>query len=428
MKVNKKDLEKSQVELTIELSYEEFQPYIIKGAEKISHEVKIEGFRPGKAPYEILKQKIGEMTILEEAANIAINKTIDKAIGENLIEKPIGQPQVSITKLAPQNPLEYKIILSLLPAINLGDYKNMKVKMEKTETKDEEVEKMISELREMQAREAQVDREAKDGDKVILDIEIFLDKVPIEGGQGKGTGIIIGKNYIIPGFDKKIIGAKKANVREFSLPYPEEHHMAILAGKMVEFKITVKEIYERILPEVNEEFAKKFGLKSADELRENIKKSIIHEKEHKEEIKAETEMLDKIIAKTKFGEIPEILIKDEAKNMLAELEENVTRQSGKFEDYLSHLKKTRDELILDMLPDAVKRVKTSLLIREIALVEKIRVEEAEIEKEIEHIITHHKGNKEIEDRIRSYAYKEYLRNLMSGKKVIDKLKEWNFEK
>lgn len=428
MNVQKKDLEKSQIELTIELSFDEFKPYIERGAEKVSREVKIEGFRPGKAPYDILKQKIGEMTILEEAAYIAINKTIEKAIKENVESRPIGQPQVNITKLAPENPLEFKIILSILPEIKLENYKDAKVKQPKAEIKDEEADKLLNELREMQVKEIIADREIKDGDKAIIDIEMYLDKVPIEGGQGKGTAVIIGKGYIVPGFDKKIIGAKKGDIREFTLPYPKEHYMANLAGKAVEFKITVKEIYKRNLPEVNEEFAKKFGLKSADELKENIKKNILNEKKHKEEIKAEVDMLDKIIAKTKFGEIPEILIKDETKNMLAELEENTTKQGGNFNDYLTHINKTRDQLTLDLLPDAVKRVKTSLVIREIALAEKIKVEDAEIEKEIEHILTHYKGDKAIEDRIRSYAYKEYLRNLMSGRKVIDKLKEWNVEK
>lgn len=428
MNVQKKDLKKSQIELTIELSIDEFKPFIKRGAENVSREIKIEGFRPGKVPFDILKQKIGEMTILEEAAYVAINKTLEKAIKENVEGHPIGQPQVNVTKLAPGNPLEYKAVLSMLPKIELGDYKSAKVKQEKIEVKDDDADKLLNELREMQVKEVIAEREIKDGDKVLIDIEIFLDQVPIEGGQGKGTAVIVGKGYIVPGFDKKIIGAKKGEVCEFSLPYPKDYHMANLAGKMVEFKATIKEIYERRLPEVNEELAKKFGLKSAAELKENIKKSIQREKEHKAETEAEQKMLDKLITQAKFGDIPEILITDETKNMLLELEENVTRQGGKFDEYLSHLKKTRDELILDMLPDALKRVKTSLVIREIAQVEKVTVEDSEVEHEINHILKHYKNNKKIEDRVRSYSYKAYLRNMMSGRKVLDKLKELNIEK
>lgn len=427
MNIQKKDLGKSQIELTVELPFDEFKPYIKQGAEKVSREIKIEGFRPGKAPYEILKQKIGEMAILEEAARIAINKTLETAIKDNITGQPVGQPQVNITKLAPDNPMEYKAILAILPEIKLGDYKNAKVKLEKTEVADEEVEKMINDLRETQVKEIIADREIKNGDKAVVDIEMFLDKVPVEGGQGKGTGVIVGKGYIVPGFGKKLIGGRKGEVREFSLPYPEDHHQRNLAGKLVEFRVQIKEVYERQLPEINREFAKGFGSNSVDGLKENIKKSLAAEKQRKAGQKAEIEMLDKIIEKTKFGDMPEILIRNEAENMIAELEAAVAGQGGKFEDYLSHLNKTRDRLALDLLPDAVKRVKTSLLIREVALAEKISAENAEIDKEIEHILNHYKDSKGIEEKVKSPAHREYLRNLIGGRKVIDKLKEWNME-
>lgn len=428
MNIQKKDLGKSEIELTVELPFDEFKPYIKQGAEKVSREIKIEGFRPGKVPYEILKQKIGEMAILEEAARIAINKTLETAIKDSITGQPVGQPQINITKLAPDNPMEYKAVLAILPEIKLGDYKNAKVKLEKTEVTDKEVEKMINDLREMQVKEIIADREIKDGDKAVVDIEMFLDKVPVEGGQGKGTGIIIGKGYIVPGFGKKLIGGRKGEVREFSLPYPEDHHQRNLAGKLVEFRVKIKEVYERQLPEINREFAKSFGSNSVDGLKENIKKGLAAEKQRKAGQKAEIEMLDKIIEKTKFGDMPEILIRNEAENMIAELEAAVAGQGGKFEDYLSHLNKTRDRLALDLLPDAVKRVKTSLLIREVALAEKINAEDGEIDKEIEHILDHYKDSKGIEEKVKSPAHREYLRNLIGGRKVIDKLKEWNMEK
>ncbi len=429
MKISKKDLAKSQIELTIELTVEEFKPHIKSGVEKVSREVKIEGFRPGKATYDILKQKIGEMTILEEAANIAINKTLEQAIRDNVIGQPIGQPQVNITKLAPDNPLEYKVVLALLPEVTLGDYKNVKVKQEKAEVKDEEADKMIEQLRETRVKETIANREIKDGDKVIVDIEMFLDKVPVEGGQGKNTGIVVGKGYIVPGFGKKLIGAKKNDVREFSLPYPKEHYQQNLAGKLVEFKVKIKEIYKRELPEVNDEFVKNLGLNSVDQFKENIKKSLFSEKQQNAEQKAELEMLDKIIAKTRFSDIPEILVNNEAQTMMAELEASIAKYGGKFEDYLNHLKKTKNQLTLDMLPDAVKRVKTSLLIREIANTEKIKAEDKEVEQELEKILKQYKDEKNnIKEKIKSPAYKEYTKNLMNSRKVIRKLKEWNVKK
>ncbi len=290
------------------------------------------------------------------------------------------------------------------------------------------MEKIINELREMRGRETITDAVIKPGDRALLDIEIFLDKVPVEGGQGKDASIVVGKNYVIPGFDKNIIGAKKNDTREFSLPYPAEHHDKNLAGKLAEFRVKVKEVYDRILPEVNEDFAKGFGLKSPEELRSNIKKSLIAEKEQEEARKSDEIMLDKIIGASKFGDIPEALIKHEAEVMMSELEYNVKNQGGKFEDYLTHLKKTREQIMLGMAPDAVKRVKVSLIVREVANLEKISVDHEAIDKTIEDILKQYKGNETVAEQVNSQAYHDYVENNLTGKKVMEKLREWNIIK
>jgi len=428
MQITKKPLAKSQIELTVELTVEEFKPYIEKGVKKLSEEMKIEGFRPGKAPFEVVKQKVGEITILEESARIAINKTVEGALKENTDEQIVGQPQVDIIKLAPGNPLEYKITFSVLPEVKLGNYKDFKIKKEKAETTDEETNKIIDDLREARAKEVITDREIKEGDKAIVDIEVFLDNVPIEGGQGKGTAVIIGKDYLIPGFDKKLIGAKKDEAREFSLPYPKDHHQANLAGKMVQFRVKTKEIYERQVPEINDELAKNFGLKNVEEMKKNIKESLEQEKNQKAEQEAEIKIFDKILEKTKFGDIPEVLIDHEAKTMIAELEQTIVSRGGKFSDYLASINKTNEQLTLDLLPNAVKRVKTALIVRQIALEEKIKVSEKEIDEKIEELLKQYKGYAKVEERVKEPAYRGYLENSLTNKKILDKLKEWNLEK
>ncbi len=428
MNVIKKELPKSQVELIVELSFEELKPFIERGAESISKEVKIEGFRPGKAPYDVLKRKIGEMSILEEAARIAINKTIDQAIKDNVRSEPVGHPEVNIIKLSPENPLEYKVVIAVLPKIKLGDYKSVKVKTGTVDIKDEDVEKVIEQLREARAQEVISDKAIQEGDKVTADIGMFLDNVPVEGGQGKGAAIIIGKNYVIPGFDKHLIGAKKGDVKEFELKYPEDYHMANLAGRMVEFRVKILEVYSRELPEMNEDFAGAFGLKNADELRGNIKKSLEDESRQKEEQKTEIEIIDKILAEAKFGDIPEMLINHEADAMLHDLEHKIAQQGAKFEDYLQSIKKTREQLLLEILPDAVKRVKSALMIREVAIEEKITVNEDEITAKVEELLKQYKGYTKVEERVKGHEYRHYLKNTIANKKVMDKLKEWNIEK
>jgi len=428
MNVIKKDLTKSQIELAVELSVEEFRPYIKRGAEKVSREVKIEGFRPGKVPYEVLKQKIGEMTILEEAARIAVNKTIEVAIKENVQGQPIGQPKVDIIKIAPNNPMEYKVTLAMLPEVKIGDYKNAKVKLKKAEIKDEEVEKIVRDLQEMKVKELIEEREVRDSDKVVVDIQMFLDKVPIEGGQNKDTAIIIGKNYIVPGFDQKLLGAKKGGKREFSLPYPADYHMRNLAGKIVEFVVTIKEVYKRELPKLDDIFAQGFGAKKMVELKDNIRKSILSQKKRESEQATEKEMLEKIMEKSRFGDIPEMLVDHEVKTMIAELEQIIESQGGKFEDYLSSINKTRDQLTLDLLPEAVKRVKVSLLIREVAVLEKVKVGAEEAENYIKEMKKHYQKDKGLSEKINTLEYKNYVLNILTSRKVVDKLREWNVEK
>lgn len=426
MKVESKDLEKSQVEFEVELSIEEFEPYIKKGAEEISKEVKIDGFRAGKVPYDVLKSKIGEMSILEEGARIAINKTLGGVLaGEK--REIVGQPDIQITKLAAGNPLGYKAVVTILPEIKLGAFKDLKIKIEKMKAEKKEVDKVIDNLREMRATEALVDREIKEGDKVTLDLEMFLEKVPVEGGQGKGVAVVTGKDYIVPGFDKKIIGAKTGDVKEFSLPYPEDFHMKNLSGKMVEFKVKIIGIYERVMPELDDDFASKFGLKKFEELEKNISESISAEKQAETEKKKEVEMFDKILEKTKIGDIPEMLVHHESEKMMHELEHELSHQNGaKIEDYLASIKKTKEQLILDLMPQAMRRVKVSLVIKQIATEEKIVVSDKEFEEHVEEMKRLYKDNAEMMRNLKRNEYRIYATNILASDKVVKALRGWNF--
>jgi len=427
MQVNVKDLEKSQRELTVELSVAEFAPYLEKGAQKVAEQVKIEGFRPGKVPYEVLKQKIGEMTILEEAAHLAIHKTIDEVINQQTLDRQaVGQPQVNITKLAPGNPLEYKIIVSLLPTIALGEYKNLNIKEEEAIVDEVEVAKALEGLREMRAKEVLVEREVQAGDKIIADVSLFLDKVPLEDGQHKDLAIMLGKDYFVPGFDDKLLGAKKGDERKFALPYPDNHHQKNIAGKLVDFIVKVKDVYSRELPALDDQFAVFFQLKDLNELKDNLRASLQHEKKHSLEAKAENELLSRIIEKAQFGDLPEVIIENETNNILAELEQNITRQGGKFTDYLSHLKKTRDELKLELVPNAIKRVKTALVIRELAIVEKIQPTAAEVDSKLAELKKKHEKDDQVLKMLAESNYRHYLSNVLTNEKVIDQLKDWNY--
>ncbi len=426
MKVTRKDLEKSQIELTVEVGTEELLPYMKKGAESLSLSIKIEGFRPGKIPFEILKQKVGEMSILEEGVKLLINKQIYQIVDENIKDKQVvGQPEVNISKLAPGNPLEYKIKVITLPEMTLGEYKDLKIKAEEVKVEEKEIEKVMNDLVEMRAIEKISEEAVKDNSKVIVAVNLFLDKVPVEDGQNPEVTILMGKNYFVEGFDKNLLGLKKGDKKDFSIVYPEPHWQRNLAGKKVDFKIEIKEVYSRDLPEVNDDFAKVFRFKNLNELKDNLRKTIEDQKNKEFEQKNEVKIIDKILEKSKFGDIAEDLIKNESHIMMREIEQSVTSKGGKFEDYLSSIGKNYDQLMLDLLPNAVKRVKSALAFKEIAKLEKLEVEEKEIDREIDILRERYRDNAEIIGNITSSSYRSYLSNFILNQKVVGNLKKWN---
>ncbi len=426
MQVTINSLPQSQLEALISLSAEEFAPYIEKGAEALSKNMKIEGFRPGKVPYDHLKAKVGEMAILEEAAHLAIHKTIDEVIEKHLADKnPIGNPQVEVTKLAPENPLEYKITIAVLPEVTLGKYKELQIKEEKIVVKDEEVKKSVNDLAEMKVKESISDKEITNNDKVIVNVELFLDKVPAEGGQAQDITVMMGKDYFVPGFDKQLLGHKKNDELNFSLPYPADHHLQHLAGKIVDFKVKIKEVYQREMPKIDDEFAKGLGFSTLAELETAARKNLEHIQKHKNEQKNEIAMLDKIIDGSKFSDLPELLVQNESQMMLGELEQQVSQYGGKFEDYLTSIKKSKDDLVMEMLPMAVKRVKSALVLREVALKEDLKISTEEIEAKIKEVKEQYGANPEVQKMTAEKGYRAYIGNILANQKVIKKLREWN---
>ena len=428
MQIIKKDLPRSQIELLISLEFSELEKYFDAAVKKISEAVKIAGFRPGKAPFDIVKQQVGEMAILEEAGNMAINKTLGEAVTQEIKKIVISRPEVQIVKLAPENPFEYKAILTILPEVKLGDYKDLKIKKTVVKEDEKELASTLDKLAEMRVKEVIADRAVADKDKVLLKVEMFLDNVPIDGGQAPQTAVVLGHEYLVPGFDKQIIGMNKGDKKEFSLPYPTEHHHKMLAGKKVDFKIEVLEVYTREMPALDDEFAKLFGMNSLDQLKETLNKNILAEKEKQADDKAQSEIMDAIIEKSKFDDLPDEMITAEADALVHEMAHSIEHQGGKFDDYLQSMKKSRQEFMLDMMPQAIKRIKGALVLRTIAVEEKVNVETDEIEKRRELLLKQYKGNTNTEAQIKANAMTGKIHNTILTDKVAKLLLDWNIAK
>ncbi len=425
MTVTRNDIAASRVELIVTVSADEMRAFAEKAAARLSEQTTIEGFRPGKAPFEMVKKKVGDMAILDEASRIAVSKTIDQALKEKVTEDWVGQPEITIIKIAPDNDFEYKIMLTLLPSTTLGAYKEFGFTKEIAEVTEEDIAKVVNHLRETRVVETAAERESADGDKMILDINMSLDNVPLENGQGKDLALVLGKEYVVPGFDEKVTGMKKDDERSFELMYPVDYHQKQLAGKKVSFKVKTKEVFARSLPELDEGFALGFGLKDIDELKKNIKQSLEHEKKHEADFKLEGRILEKIVSNAQFGEISDMLVSNEVNTMLAELEQNVQNSGGVFADYLSSINKTSEQLGEEFKPQALQRVKTSLVLRAIVAAEHISVNEEEIKKEIEALKKRYGHDPKAIETIESAAYRRHIESMLLNRTAITKLISWN---
>ncbi|MBD3359444.1 MAG: trigger factor [Candidatus Buchananbacteria bacterium] len=417
-----KKLPKNEVEMTVTIPNEELKSFLQKAAENISQSTKIEGFRPGKASIDAIKQRVGEMKLYEEAAGLAVEKSyIDLATKEKL--EPLGSPKVEFVKLAPENDFVYKATIALIPEVKLGDWQSIRIKEPEIKITDEQVNKVLEELRESRAKETLEDKKIEKGDKVELDFDVFRDNVPIEGGAQKKYPLVIGSDHFIPGFEKNLIGLKKDEEKEFELNFPEEYHNKDLAGKPAKFKVKILNVYKRELPELNDEFAKELGQESLAKLKQQIKQNLEHEESHKAEEKLDRELLEKLIAKSEFGEIPDMLLTSETDKMIQELESNISQQGLKFDDYLKHLNKTVDQLKLDFASQALKRVQSALIMRQIFFDQNIEIPEAEIDKELEQAKAMYQNNPEIIKQLESAQYRDYVRNLMGNRKVMEIIKQ-----
>jgi len=419
-----KKLPKSSLEISLTITAEELEKFVPTAIEELSKEVKIEGFRPGKVPKEILAQNLGgEIKIYERAAEKAIWQFYAEILNKESISE-IGSPHFNILKIAPKNPVEVKITVPVLPeVIKLADWKKIKIPAKKVEVADEEIDKTIREVQKMQTVEKMVNREAKKEDKILIDMDMSLDGVPLEGGQAKNHAVYLNEPYYIPGLVEKLIGAKKDEAREFKLSFPKEHYQKNIAGKDVDFKIKTLDVFELAAPEIDDEFAQKLGQKSLAELKQLLKDNMAAEAGAKEKERQEMAILEELVKNSQFEDIPDVLINHEVEKMVAEYKNQIAQHGLNFEEYLLSIKKSANDIRLDFTAKAVERVKASLIIRKLAEQEKIEISDKEVADEIEKELNLYKDSNEAQSQIRRPEYVGYVQGFLTNRKVLDFLRE-----
>lgn len=422
MDYSTKKLPKSQLELNVTVTPADYQKQLEEAGKRVSKKVNVKGFRKGNVPLEVLKKEVGEMALLQEAVNHIIQETFVEIIIKEKLES-IGQPEIKIEKIAPANDLVYSAVVALLPKIKLADPKSIKVKVEKKEITDKNVDETIESLRKMQAVEVVKEGEAGENDKLVIDMDMFLDKVPVDGGQSKNYQVYLSEPHYIKGFNEQIIGLKKGDEKEFSLKFPKDHYQKMLAGKKVDFKVKVNEVLERQFPELNDEFAVKIGQKNIEELKTTVKTNLQAEADRKAEQSLEIEILEKMIEKSKFDELPELLIDAEKHKIFYELQRDIEKNGLTIEQYLQDIKKTEKELFEDFKIQAEKRAKSALLSREIAIEHEIKAEKEEIDAELATMKEMYKHNEEYMKNLERPEVRDTLANMVQNKKVMVWLKE-----
>ncbi len=416
-------LPQSRVELNFLVTPEEAKPYLDQAVIEISSARPLPGFRPGKATYEDVKRAHGEMLIWETALEKLVRALYVKAILHDNIET-IGSPEIAVQKLVPGQDLEFTCAAIVMPTVTkLADYSKTLVERKNPVVSDEDVTKTIEDLRKMRRVEVAADVAATKDTMVNIDLEIKKDHVVVEGGHSSDYRVYLNETHYIPGFAEQLLGAKKGEVKTFELDFPADHYNKQLAGQKLEFTATVKDVYELQLPEANDEFAKSVGIENIAKLHEVIKENLQKEADAKADDVAEIALLDKLVDESRFSEMPELLVNEEVRRMMDELAHGIEEQGGRMPDYLASIKKTADEVKMGFIPQAIKRIQTAVLIKEIGKQEKIEIADEELDAEVDAIISTVKPeDKKTREHVSAPEYRDYVAVQMKNRKVIEILK------
>ncbi|MDO8240647.1 MAG: trigger factor [Candidatus Moranbacteria bacterium] len=424
-----KKLPKSQVEFEVTIAWSDWEKYLDKAAAEVSEEIKIAGFRPGKAPRKIVEQKVGVGVLLNNAAEKAVQKSyVDFIVKEKL--DVIGAPAVEIEEIATGKDLVFKVKVAVVPTAELKeDYKkaikkiNAEFAEKKTDATEEEIAKELEHIANSRVKLVTVAREIAKDDSTEIDFTVLVDGVPIEGGTSKKHPLVIGKGVFIPGFEENLIGMKEGEEKEFELKFPAEYHKKDLAGKMATFKVKVGIVQARQTPEINDEFAKSLGdFENLDALKKNLKEGIEEENAHKTSEEKRTQFLEKIVDSLKV-ELPEIMIQEETQKMLLEFDQQTQSMGMNIDQYLAQLKKEKKDLEKDWAPQAEKRVKSALALREIVKMEEIKVDAAEIEVEMNKTVQYYKNVKDFDKNIDMERLYSYTKGILENEEVFKMLEK-----
>ncbi len=424
-----KKLPKSQIEFEVRVPWEDWKPYLDQVAREISEELKIPGFRPGKAPRNLVEQKVGKSAVLRQAIEKAVHKSYVEFVMARTMEV-IGAPEVEVGEAEEGKELVYTARASVVPELSLREgYEasiqeiNKKYKEKTPEVNEEEVMIELEKLSHSRAKLVTVRREARKNDSVEIDFSVSIGGVPIENGSGKNHPLIIGRGVFIPGFEDNLAGMAEGEEKEFELKFPGDYHKKDFANKPALFKVKMNLVQEREVPEINDDFAKSLGnFENLEAFKKSMREGMRKENEKKLQEKRRTEYIEKLIEGA-MVELPYVLVEKEVARMMQEFGHQIQSMGMDMEEYLRQIKKEKAELEKEWHPQAEKRVKSALILKEIAKKEKIEATPQEVEEEVNKTLHYYKSVKEVEKRLDVERLYTYAKGMLENEKVFGYLEK-----
>ena len=405
---------------TLSLEKKEWNNCLHDVYDKKKKDIKIDGFRKGQVPYDVYTKKAGIESLYMDAIDSAVDILYAKLLSDKETITPAATPSIDIKNID-SNGITIEFTLISAPEVKLGKYKDLGIKKSPIEVTEDEIEHELGHLREQFVEVKTLDDKAKikEGNVAVIDFEGFLDGTPFKGGKGEDYSLEIGSHTFIPGFEEALVGLKKGDTKDVNVTFPENYHSEDLKGQPVIFKVTVKAVKERVLPEFNKEFFEDLnvgGVESLEDLKKYIKENMTAERSKQIEDEYLFKCLDEVVKNSKF-DIPEEMTEDETNRLVREFSEKLSYQGLKLEDYLKYINSNINDFKATLKDEANKRVGYRLIMDAIIENEKIEVSDEELESELKKTSEQYKMS--VEDFLKEIGNKELFKYDLLMRKAME---------
>ena len=414
------NVETNKYELEIEISAEDFEAAIEKAYLKARKNIAMPGFRKGKAPRKLIEKEYGEQVFFEDAVNLLYAPVVNGAVEESGLEL-VTRPEVEVTEISKENGVKLKATCITKPEVEVKDYKGIEVEKVVNPVTDEDINKQLDALREKNVTVETVDaRAAENGDDVVIDFEGFKDDVAFEGGKAEDFTLSLGSGQFIPGFEDQIVGHNAGEDFDINVTFPEEYQVKELAGAPAVFKIKLKSISKKVMPELDDDMVKdSTEFDTVDEYKADVKKKLEEANEKHADSEVEAKIFDKVI-ENMTAEIPQVMFDNRVNEMISELEQRLAPQGISLDLYMQYTGQTIDTVKKAYAEQAEKQVKLRLALEKIAKLENIEVTEDELKAEFDKLAEAYKLDV---DQIKQFIHDDDLKKDIAVGKAVDLIKD-----